>query len=82
MHRVRRSESTYTGCRDKGQESYSPEGPLENLEARQALEEALKRSLPQTIPYIESRHHINDPEFVHEIMDCLDSLAGVNEMLR
>ena len=57
----------------------SPDGPMENLEARQALSEALKTSLPQDILYSHSRHHINDPEFAFKILDCMDRLLETSE---
>jgi len=58
----------------------SPEGPMEAPEVRQAFAEAFKGDLPQGILYMESNHHINDPEFAIRILDCIDRLrktAGI-----
>ncbi len=52
----------------------SPAGPMEAPEVRQAFAEAFKANLPQGVQYIESKHHINDPEFSVKIMDCMDLL--------
>lgn len=57
----------------------SPDGPMENLDARHALAEALKNSLPQGILYSHSKHHINDPEFASKILDCMDRLLKASE---
>lgn len=52
----------------------SPGGPLENPSARRALAAAFKSDLPNNIRYIQSPHHINDPEFSKEVVDCVDGL--------
>jgi len=52
----------------------SPEGPMEAPEVRQAFAEAFKADLPQGLQYMESNHHINDPEFAIRIMECIDRL--------
>ncbi len=52
----------------------SPGGPLEDPDVRREFAKALRASLPGGIPYIESGHHINDPEFAMEIMDCINRL--------
>jgi len=52
----------------------SPLGPMEAPEVRQAFAEAFKADLPQGVRYMESNHHINDPEFAIKILDCIDRL--------
>jgi len=52
----------------------SPDGPMEAPEIRKAFAEGFKAALPPGIRYMESRHHINDPEFAMTIMDCVDLL--------
>ena len=52
----------------------SPEGPMEAPEVRRAFAEAFKADLPQKVQYMESNHHINNPEFALRILDCIDRL--------
>lgn len=59
----------------------SPGGPLEDPDVRREFAKALRASLPGGILYIESGHHINDPEFAMEIMDCIKRLVGMSETL-
>jgi uncharacterized protein (UPF0261 family) len=49
-------------------------GPLEDPDVRRKFAKVLRLSLPGAIPYIESGHHINDPEFAMEIMDCANRM--------
>ncbi len=46
----------------------SPGSPLEDKGARYAFRDALKDGLPPGISVFESRHHINDPQFVDELL--------------
>ena len=55
----------------------SPEGPMVAPEIRQAFAEAFKADLPQGVLYMESNHHINDPEFAIKILDCIDRLKEI-----
>ncbi len=59
----------------------SPEGPMEAPEMRRAFVRALRSSLPGAISFIESGHHINDPEFAMEIMNCMDRLRRGGQTL-
>lgn len=51
----------------------SPHGPLEAPEVREAFAAAFKADLPPGVIYRESSHHINDPEFAAEIVECVDT---------
>jgi len=56
-------------------------GPLEDPDVRREFAKALRASLPGGIPYTESGHHINDPEFAMEIMDCINRLMQADQPL-
>ncbi len=52
----------------------APDGPLPNPDARHAFQNQLQNRLPREVACIYSTYHINDAEFVSEMIRCVDKL--------